>query len=279
MKSLKGRTVMITGATDGLGKLVALDAATNGASLILHGRNKEKGNRVTEEIKSNTNNEEVVYYNADFSSLQEVKDLSSEVLKNHSQLHVLINNAAIGGGPKGNIKREISADGHELRFAVNYLSHFLFNKNLLPLIISSAPARIVNVSSIGQSPIDFDDLMMEKKYDSYTAYARSKLAQIMHGFELAEKLKDSGVMVNSLHPSTLMNTNMVFDFFGYTSSTVEDGAKVVEHVAFSTETENISGAYFNRMKTAKANQQAYNVDARKTLWNISEHLVQQFIIK
>ncbi len=276
--SLKGRTVMITGATDGLGKLVAHNAAKNGASLILHGRNKEKGSRVTEEIKSDSNNEDVVYYNADLSSLQEVKNLSSEVLKNHSQLHVLINNAAIGGGPKGHIKREVSADGHELRFAVNYLSHFLLAKNLLPLIKRSAPARIVNVSSIGQSPIDFNDIMMENKYDSYTAYACSKLAQIMHGFELAEKLKDSGVTVNSLHPATLMNTNMVFDFFGYTSSTVEDGVTVVEHVAFSTETENITGAYFNRMKTAKANHQAYDVEARKKLWEISEGLVQQFTV-
>lgn len=118
---------------------------------------------------------------------------------------------------------------------------------------------------------------MEKKYDSYTAYARSKLAQIMHGFELAEKLKDSGVMVNSLHPATLMNTNMVFDFFGYTSSTVEDGAKVVEHVAFSTETENITGTYFDRMKIAKANQQAYDVEARKKLREISEDLVEDFV--
>jgi NAD(P)-dependent dehydrogenase (short-subunit alcohol dehydrogenase family) len=275
---LKGKTVLITGATDGLGKLVAFRAAKAGARLILHGRNQAKGERLLEQIRSVTANENLYYCNADFASLQQVKALSLKIKEEHPQLHVLINNAAIGGGPKGNSKRELSADGLELRFAVNYLAHFLLTQNLLPLLKKSDPARIVHVSSIGQAPIDFADVMMEINYDSYTAYCRSKLAQIMYGMELAEQLKQTGINVNSLHPATLMNTNMVYDFFGRTSSTVEEGADVVEYVAFSKETEGITGAYFNQKKPANPNAQAYDAAARKKLWQISEELVNGYLL-
>jgi NAD(P)-dependent dehydrogenase (short-subunit alcohol dehydrogenase family) len=276
---LKNKTVFITGATDGLGKLVALRAAKAGATLILHGRNKVKGEDLLNEIRSKTGNENMFYYNADFSSLQQVQELSVKVRNEHRQLHVLINNAAIGGGPKGSKMREISANGFELRFAVNYLAHFLLTFNLLPLLKQSAPARIVHVSSIGQAPIDFNDVMMEQKFDSFTAYCRSKLAQIMHGFESAVQLRGSGVTVNSLHPATLMNTNMVHNFFGRTLSTVEEGADVVEYVAFSRETEGITGIFFNQKKQARANAQAYDVEARKKLWQISEELVNSYLLK
>jgi len=275
--NLHGKSVLITGATDGLGKLVATHAAEAGATVMLHGRNKEKGKRVVEEIKSETGNQNMFYYNADFSSLNEVKKLSDEVLANHAQLHVLINNAAIGGGPKGSRQRELSKDGYELRFAVNYLSHFLLTQKLLPLIIQSAPARIVNVSSIGQSPLDFNDIQLEKQYDSFDSYAKSKLAQIIFGFELAENVKDKNIVVNSLHPATLMNTNMVQQFFGRTSSTVEEGAKVVEYVAFADETKDTTGVYFNQQQPAKANAQAYDIQARKKLWQLSEELTKAFV--
>ncbi|RYZ47739.1 MAG: SDR family NAD(P)-dependent oxidoreductase, partial [Chitinophagaceae bacterium] len=215
--------------------------------------------------------------NADFSSLQEVKQLSEDVVSNHSSLHVLINNAAIGGGPKGEAARELSKDGYELRFAVNYLSHFLLTQNLLPLLKASAPARVVNVSSIGQSPLNFDDLQLEKRYNSFDAYCKSKLAQIMYGFALAEKLDGTGVTVNSLHPATLMATNMVHDFFGRISSSVEEGADAVMHLAFSEETKEISGKYFNRFTAAKAAAQAYDPVARKKLWRLSEDLAKAFL--
>ena len=269
--------MLVTGATDGLGKLVAQHAADAGATLILHGRNKEKGARVLEEIKTSSGNENIFYYNADFSSLNEVKQFSEEVLANHSALHVLISNAAIGGGPKVSNKRELSKDDYELRFAVNYLSHFLLTQKLLPLLIKSAPARIINVASIGQSLLDFNDINLEKRYDSFDAYCKSKLAQIIFGFELAERLKDKGVIVNSLHPATLMNTNMVYEFFGRTASSVEEGAKAVEYVAFAEETKSISGVYFNQMKQARANAQAYNMNIRKKLWQLSEDMTRAFL--
>ncbi|HEV7333376.1 MAG TPA: SDR family NAD(P)-dependent oxidoreductase [Flavisolibacter sp.] len=276
MQPLKGKTVLITGATDGLGKEVAHRAAAAGATLLLHGRSREKGNNVVQEIKSATGNEDIVYYNADFSSLQEVAYFSEEVLKNHEALHVLINNAAIGGGPKGSSRRELSKEEYELRFAVNHLSHFLLTQNLLPLLQQSAPSRIVHVSSVGQSPLYFDDINLGKRYDSFDAYCKSKLAQILYGFELAEKLEGTGVTVNSLHPASLMNTNMVHDFFERVSSSVEEGADVVMYVAFSDQTVGVTGAYFNQFKQAKANAQAYEQGARKKLWQLSENLTKAF---
>ncbi|MBD0289021.1 MAG: SDR family oxidoreductase [Flavisolibacter sp.] len=279
MQSLKNKTVMITGATDGLGREVAKRAAQAGATVLLHGRNAQKGEQVKNAIRTTTGNGNIFYYNADFSSLQEVKELSEAIIEYHEHLHVLINNAAVGGGPKGSRQRELSKDGYELRFAVNYLSHYLLTQNLLPLIVYSAPARIVHVSSIGQSPIDFNDLMMEKRYDSFEAYCRSKLAQIMYGFDLAAHFKDKSVTVNSLHPASLMDTNMVHDFFGRVTSTVHEGADVVEYVAFSLETEGITGAYFNQKKQARAHSQAYDTAARKKLWEISEKLTNLYHIQ
>lgn len=275
MQSPERKIILITGATDGLGKLVAQNFAKAGSTLLLHGRDLRKGKATVQEIQSMTANQNIHYYNADLASMQEVESLGAQILDNHERLDVLINNAAVGGGPKGSSKRELSKDGYELRFAVNYLSHFFLTLKLLPLIKKSSASRIVFVSSIGQSPIDFNDLMMEKKYDSFTAYCRSKLAMIMFGFELALQLKDAGIIVNSLHPATLMPTNMVYDYFGYTSGTIEEGAKVVEYVAVSPETKNVSGAYFNQMKEAQANSQAYDTEARRRLWELSEGLAKK----
>lgn len=277
MQDLTNKTILITGATDGLGKAVAQEAAAAGATLLLHGRNKDKGLQTLDKIMAASGNENIFYYNADFASLNEVSAFADEVLADHKAVHVLINNAAIGGGPKGNKQREVSRDGYELRFAVNYLSHFLLTKKLLPLLQQSAPARIVNVSSIGQSPLNFDDIHLQNRYDSYDAYAKSKLAQIIFGAELAAQLKDSGVTVNSLHPATLMDTNMVHDFFGKVNTNVEEGVETVKHVSFSKETEGVTGAYFNQLQQAKANGQAYDVAARKKLWQLSEELTKAFV--
>jgi NAD(P)-dependent dehydrogenase (short-subunit alcohol dehydrogenase family) len=276
--NLTGKTVLITGATDGLGKQVAMAAAKAGATLLLHGRNKVKGSEVLKEVEAASSNEHLFYYNADFSSLQEVKELSEHVLREHQQLHVLINNAAIGGGPKGSRTREFSKDGLELRFAVNYLAHFTLTQNLLPLLIHAAPARIVNVSSIGQSPLDFADLMLQKHYDSSDAYCKSKLAQILYGMELAERLQGKGVIVNSLHPASLMNTNMVKEYYGRTLSTVEEGLEVVEHVAFSPATAHITGAYFDQLIQGTAHKQAYDEAARKRLWDASIELARNYLL-
>lgn len=263
---------MITGSTDGLGKLVAQRLAGRGATVILHGRNPSKGVTALNEIRTVTKNERIEYYNGDLASLDEVRDLGERVIADHDRLHVLINNAGIGGGPRGNSKREVSKDGFELRFAVNYLSHFLLTYRLLPLLRASAPSRIINVSSVGQYPLDFKNLMLEKKYESFRAYRQSKLAQIMFTIDLAEELKGTGVVVNSLHPATLMNTKMVDEYFGSTMTSVADGAEALEFVATSDETAKVTGVYFDMKRPSKPNPQANDPDARRQLRELSRRL-------
>ncbi len=273
MKNLSEQTILITGSTDGLGKLVALHLAEQGASVILHGRDPEKGQNVLDEVKKSTKNNKLEYYNADLSSLHEVNFLAEQILSAYKTLDILINNAGIGGGPKNSSKRELSKDGLELRFAVNYLSHFVLTYKLLELIKKSSPARIINVSSIGQEPLDFDDIMTEKGYDSLKAYRRSKLAQIMFTFDLAEELEEDNITVNCLHPATLMNTNMVYEFFGRTMSTVENGAEALEYLIMSKGLDSVTGEYFNGKRRERANEQAYNKEARKKLREYSFNII------
>src|SRR5699024_8931468 len=172
MKPVSECTVLITGATGGLGKMTAEWFAQNGAKVLLHGRNEEKGYRTLEAIKNATGNQKLRYFNGDFSSLESVAQLAEEIVSNETELDILINNAGIGGGPKSQNERETSRDGFELRWAVNYLAQVLMSRKLLPLLNDSS--RIINVASIGQAEIDFDDVDMEKTYEGYLAYARSK---------------------------------------------------------------------------------------------------------
>lgn len=170
----------------------------------------------------------------------------------------------------------MSADGHELRFAVNYLAPFLLTHLVLPLLGQSAPARIVNVSSAGQEPIDFDDVMLERGYDGLRAYGQSKLAQIAFTFDLAQRLREEGelgVTVNALHPASLMNTKMVYESFGRTMSTIENGVEATTRLAISPELDGVTGRYFDRLREARADDQAYDPDARRRLWSLSEDLV------
>jgi NAD(P)-dependent dehydrogenase (short-subunit alcohol dehydrogenase family) len=274
MRPMKDSTILITGATDGLGRAVAHELASRGASVLLHGRSDDRLSETLNEIREATGNDRLASYRADFSSLQEVRRLAETVHSTQERLDLLINNAGIGGGTR-HAHRQQSADGHELRFAVNYLAPFLLTNLLLPLLRRSAPARIVNVASAGQTPIDFDDVMLERNYDGWRAYQQSKLAQIMFTFELAERLRaagEEGVTVNALHPATLMNTKMVTESVGYTMSTIEDGVEATLHLALSPELGEVTGAYFDRLQPARADDQAYDPQARQRLWNLSEKL-------
>jgi NAD(P)-dependent dehydrogenase (short-subunit alcohol dehydrogenase family) len=272
-QAVKNQVILVTGATDGLGKQVARDLAAQGATVLLHGRSREKGEATLQEIRDATGNQKLMYYNADLSSLDAVRGLAEEIKADRDRLDVLINNAGIGSGarPAG---RETSVDGYELRFAVNYLAPFLLTYRLLPLLRRSTPARIVNVASVGQQPIDFDDVMLEDGYDGLRAYRQSKLAQVMFTFDLAEELSESGITVNSLHPASLMNTKMVLetDYFGGPMSTVEEGAHAVEYLATSPELDAVTGEYFNGEHRARANAQAYDKEARHRLRMLSQEL-------
>jgi NAD(P)-dependent dehydrogenase (short-subunit alcohol dehydrogenase family) len=265
-------TVLVTGATDGLGRLVAEQLATEGAAVVLHGRDPARGERALDEIRASSGDGKVRYYNADFSSLDEVRRLAEEVTAREERLDVLINNAGIGGGPRGNRERALSRDGYELRFQVNYLAGFLLTTELLPLLRRTAPARIVNVASAGQTPLDFGDVMLERAYDGRRAYGQSKLAQIMFTFELAERLDPAEVTVNVLHPASLMNTKMVLESFGEAWTTVEEGAEATLRLATSSDLDGVTGRYFDGLREASANGQAYVPEARRQLWELSERL-------
>ncbi len=275
MKAIQEQIILITGSTDGLGKKVATDLAGKGASVILHGRNPDKGKKVLQEIRSETGNEWVRYYNADLASQKEVRHLADELNRDLAHLDVLINNAGVGARSPA-ASREISSDGYELRFAVNYLSHYLLTRSLLSLLKKSSPSRIVNVASVGQQPIDFDDVMLEKGYDDLRAYRQSKLAQVIFTFDLATELQGSGVTVNALHPASLMNTNMVRGSTGYfpgVMTTVEAGAEAVEYLAISADLDGISGEYYNMKQKARANPQAYDEKAWRRLRLLSDRLI------
>ena len=273
MQALKNQVILVTGATDGLGRRVASDLSALGATVLLHGRSREKGEATLQEIRDSTGNQKLMYYNADFSSLDEVRRLSEEIKSEHERLDVLINNAGIGPGLRQD-RREKSIDGHELRFAVNYIALFYLTHQLLPLLRQSSPARIVNVASVGQQAIDFENVMLEDGYDGLRAYRQSKLAIVMFTFDLAEDLRGTGITVNCLHPASLMNTRMVVetDYFGGSMTTVEEGAYAVEYLVTSPELDGVTGEYFDGEQRARAIAQAYDKEARRRLRVLSERL-------
>jgi NAD(P)-dependent dehydrogenase (short-subunit alcohol dehydrogenase family) len=267
-------TILVTGATDGLGKGVATELARRGARVLVHGRDHDRIDATIAEIRRATGTDKIDGYLADLSSLAEVRRLGKEVSQAEPRLDVLVNNAGIGRGPTGAQHREVSEDGYELRLAVNYLAPFLLTDLLLPQLRQSAPARIVNVASVGQAPIDFDDVMLERSYDPSRAYSQSKLALVMFSFSLAERLRESGdeVAVNSLHPGSLMPTKIVHESWGYTIDTLEHGIDAVVRLAVDPELEGVSGRYFDGQEEAQANGQAYDAKAREQLWQLSEQL-------
>src|SRR5215210_2743652 len=267
MDDLAEAKILVTGATDGLGKRVAFELAATGATVLLHGRSRDRLEATIEEVRRETGSEKLDSYLADLSSLGEVRALAEQVLTEQDRLDVLINNAGVIAG-----ERRESEDGYELTFAVNYLACFLLTRLLVPLLRDSAPARVVNVASAGQSPIDFDDVMLEHGYGGMKAYTQSKLAQVMFTFELAKHLGGSGVTVNALHPASLMDTKMVLETFGRSMSTVEEGAEATVRLATSPELEGITGRYFDGTRAGRAEQQAYDEEARKRLWTLSEEL-------
>jgi NAD(P)-dependent dehydrogenase (short-subunit alcohol dehydrogenase family) len=267
VRSIEEAVMLITGSTDGLGKRVARDLAATEATVLLHGRDPGRGEATVREIREETSNDDLRYYLADFSSLDEVRRLAEEIRAEHEHLDVLINNAGIFSR-----ERAVSEDGFELSFAVNYLAPFLLTHLLLPLLRASAPSRIVNVSSAGQSPVDFDDVMLERRYDGMRAYSQSKLAQVMFTFDLAEQLAGTDVTANCLHPASLMDTKMVFEAFGGAMSSVQDGTDATVRLAISPELEGVTGRYFDRQCEARANNQAYDRDARDRLRQLSEEL-------
>ncbi len=196
------------------------------------------------------------------------------VSHDHNRIDILINNVGIGSGKGTGNVRELSKDGYELRFAVNYLSHVLLTEKLLPLI-PPGEGKIINVASVGQEPVNFSDLMIEHHYDGYFAYKQSKTALIMYTFDLAKRLKDQGIRVNVLHPATLMNTKMVMEDWGHSFTTVEQGASAVESLIRSEKT----GGYYEGKQQARAIPQAYDPEAREKLREVTQNLLSGYLAK
>ena len=272
MRPLDEQTILITGATDGLGRGVAAELAAGGATVLIHGRDETRIAETIEGIRADTGNDELHPYRADLSSLEEVRELAGRIGDERDALHCLVNNAGIGTSEPGGGERLESADGHELRFAVNYLAGFLLTRLLTPLLARSAPARIVNVASAGQASIDFDDVMLERRYDETQAYLQSKLAQVMFTIDLAEELRDQGVTVNCLHPSTFMPTKMVLAAGRAPASSLEDGIRPTVRLIADPELDLTTGTYFDREHESAAHSQAYDDEARRRLRELSELL-------
>jgi NAD(P)-dependent dehydrogenase (short-subunit alcohol dehydrogenase family) len=262
------RTALVTGATDGLGRAVAGELAADGWTVLLHGRDEARGRAALEEIRERTGSDALRLYLADLASLDEVRSLADAVLGAEQRLDVLVNNAGIGGSGA----REESRDGYELRFAVNYLAGYALTRRLLGLLRSSAPARIVNVASAGQTAIDFDDVMLEDGYDGWDAYRQSKLAQVLFTFDLADELRGTGVTVTCLHPATFMPTKMVTEGGISPVSTLEQGVEATLLLIRDPELEGVSGVYFKGLREERPDPQAYDADARRRLRELSEQL-------
>ena len=265
LRDLTGRVALLTGSTDGVGRVVALRLGEAGARVLVHGRDAERGIRIVADIEKAA----ATFFRADLASLAEVRRLAAAVREETSRLDMLINNAGIGTA--GGVRQE-SADGFELRFAVNYLAGFLLTRLLLPLLEASAPARIVNVSSAGQQAIDFADVMLIGGYSGARAYCQSKLAQVMLTIDLADELAGTGVTATCLHPATYMNTTMVRRAGVTPVSTVEQGAEAILNLAVSPALAGRSGLYFNGLREARAHAQADDTEARRRLRRLSLEL-------
>jgi NAD(P)-dependent dehydrogenase (short-subunit alcohol dehydrogenase family) len=265
------QTILITGATDGLGRALAAELAGEGATLLIHGRDDAKGRETIEAIRARTGNEDLHWLRADLASLDEARALAEEVARGHERLDVLVNNAGIGTSEGGG-GRMVSRDGHELRFAVNYLAGYLLTRLLLPLLKRSAPARIVNVSSAGQAPIDFDDVMLERRYDGVQAYCQSKLAQVLLTFDLADELRGRGVTATCLHPATYMPTKMVRESGVSPVSSLEEGVEATLRLVADPALDGVTGKYFNGLREAAPHPQADDPEARRRLRELSERI-------
>jgi NAD(P)-dependent dehydrogenase (short-subunit alcohol dehydrogenase family) len=260
--------ILITGATSGLGRSLAEQLSRAGGTVLVHGRDPDRVAQVAGAAGG---------YVADLASLAEVRFLAEQVRAEHDRLDVLVNNAGVGFGARPpaperaqDADRQLSRDGHELRFAVNYLAPVLLTRLLLPLLRRSAPSRVVNVASLGQEPIDLGDVEMSNRYDGVTAYRRSKLALVAYSFDLAEQLRGDGITVNSLHPASLMDTAMVREAGISPVSSVREGAAATLRLI----SEDVgTGHFFDGTQEAAAHPQAYDPAMRRQLRETTERIL------
>ena len=281
-KTMQGKVCLVTGATAGIGKIAATALAAQGAQVVIAGRNPQKTRDTAEQIKSETGNNTVQYLLADFSDLQQVAQLAAAFKESHSRLDVLLNNA----GTYFNTRIK-TPYGVEMTFLVNHLAPFLLTNRLLDDIRSSAPARIINVSSIAHKfdTMDFEDLGFEHGYFGFKAYARSKLANILFTYELARRLAGNGVTVNAVHPghvaTDIWKNNL--SIFGpviklinrLIAITPEQGADTLIYLASSPDVTSITGQYFIKRKAVPSSALSHDEKTARQLWEFSERITSQ----
>jgi NAD(P)-dependent dehydrogenase (short-subunit alcohol dehydrogenase family) len=277
---MQGKTVLVTGANQGIGKAAALALARQGARVVMVARNPDKGRAALADVEAASGSREVELIVADLSSQSEIRRAAEEYRSRHQRLDVLINNAGVFVP-----ERHVTVDGLEETFAVNHLASFLLTRELLPLLKASAPSRIVNVSSEAHrhARMTWEDLQFANRgYRGFRAYGQSKLANVLFTYELARRLEGTGVTVNALHPGVIGSG------FGQTYGgamsvlvklarpfmlTPEDGARTTVYLASSPEVEGVSGRYFSKCRPVKSNGISYCEASQKKLWALSEEMV------
>ena len=269
------RIALVTGATAGLGLAVAGTLAGHGMHVLVHGRDAKRAAAVVDQFSKSGGTAQAVL--ADLASLDRVRELADRITADHNAITLLVNNAGVGAGRPPYRRRQLSADGHELRLAVNYLAPVLLARRLIPPLENGAPARIINVGSAGQAPVDFADLRMENHYTGPRAYYRSKFALAAFTFDLAEELADSGITVNCLHPASLMNTHMVRESMIPPMSTIASGARAVMNLATGPAGGNLTGRYFAGTSEARAHQATYDPAIRSRLRTVTAELLAPFL--
>jgi NAD(P)-dependent dehydrogenase (short-subunit alcohol dehydrogenase family) len=259
--------ILVTGSTDGIGKATALELALRGATVIVHGRTKERAEQARAQLARVSCGGRVECVHGDFSSLDHVRRMADEILKRFPRLNALVNNA----GMIANARR-MSADGYELTFAVNHLAPFLLTNLLLERIVKSSPARVVNVSSMVHSgaSIDFDDLHMEFGYTGLRAYSKSKLANVLFTYALARRLLGTGVSVNALHPGVIDTKLLRTNYMG--GLPPEEGAKTPVFLALSPDVDRVTGGYFVDRRQVRSSPLSYDEGLQERLWRVSEQL-------
>lgn len=265
---MDSKTILITGATDGIGKVTTLELAGMGHHVLVHGRNEARGKQVADEIKRAVKHARVNVVSGDLASLDEVRTLAAQVKDGYPRLDVLINNAGVFRH-----ERTLTRDELEMTFAVNYLAHFLLTNLLLESLKASAPARIIHVSSgtHRSAKMDWGNLQGEKKYDGYEAYARSKLENVLYAYALAERLRDTGVTSNALHPGVI-RTKLLNQGWGGGGTDLKHGGDTLVYAATAPELETVTGKYFDNRREATSSAASHDTNLQQKLWETSERL-------
>lgn len=267
---ITGKTVLVTGSTDGIGKQTAMVLAGQGARVLVHGRSAQKVERTLDEIKQQHPGANLAGYTADFSSLSAVAEMANAVKQSEAFLHVLINNAGIYSPVF-----QLSQDGFELTFAVNHLAPFLLTLSLLDKIKASSPARIINVTSIGHNirELDIESIHKEETYHAWKEYKTSKFATILFTYALAERLEKSRVTVNCLHPGTVNTKVLESAFPDMEGCSVEEGAQTSIYLATSDDLDTVTGKYFEKRQALPSAPNTYDKKVQKELWEQCERWV------